>query len=200
MAKSLNKSRMFHSRIIMLGLLATGVFFTTPWERMMGLREMTDFIGYAFIITCALGRIYASVFIGGQKNDTLITWGPYSLMRNPLYFFSLLGITGIAIMSHSIIATVIAFSTTFFLYRSLIAREEKYLEEKFGNRYLRYKYQTPSLFPSFKNYDCPQKLVFCPQFVQKAVFDAIWWFVPLAIFKGADYLLSMNSIHLPFMY
>jgi protein-S-isoprenylcysteine O-methyltransferase Ste14 len=36
-------------------------------------------------------RLWCSLYISGYKNSQLITSGPYSLCRNPLYFFSFVG-------------------------------------------------------------------------------------------------------------
>ncbi len=36
----------------------------------------------------------ASAYIAGLKSKRVISYGPYSIMRNPLYFFSSLGFIG----------------------------------------------------------------------------------------------------------
>ena len=41
------------------------------------------------ILICILGRTWATLYIGGQKQRELVTKGPYSVVRNPLYLFTL---------------------------------------------------------------------------------------------------------------
>ena len=48
-----------------------------------------EFFGYSLGLVGIIGRIWSSLFIEGYKTKTLITKGPYSLMRNPLYFLVL---------------------------------------------------------------------------------------------------------------
>ncbi len=47
-----------------------------------------DIIGFVFIVMAGVGRIWSSAYISGFKNGKVVKDGAYSLMRNPLYFFS----------------------------------------------------------------------------------------------------------------
>ena len=51
----------------------------------------------------SLGRVWCSLYIGGRKTRTLVCDGPYSLCRNPLYFFSLLGVMGVGFASETLV-------------------------------------------------------------------------------------------------
>ncbi len=50
-----------------------------------------DIIGFTLIVLSGVGRIWSSAYIAGLKSKRVISYGPYSIMRNPLYFFSSLG-------------------------------------------------------------------------------------------------------------
>ncbi len=52
--------------------------------------------GITAIFVAIAGRAWVLLYIGGRKNSELVTYGPYSITRNPLYVFSLTGITGVA--------------------------------------------------------------------------------------------------------
>ena len=81
----------------------------------------------------------------------LVTGGPYSLMRNPMYFGSLLLGSGFILMVWpfwSLPIFVIAFH---FRFRQQIMKEEKYLSETFGKEYEEYAARVPRLFPHFKD-------------------------------------------------
>ncbi len=45
-------------------------------------------------MVCILGRTWTSLYIAGRKIEQFVTEGPYSVTRNPLYFFSILGGAG----------------------------------------------------------------------------------------------------------
>lgn len=194
MAKDLNKSRMRDSRVIVvLALLAA--FFTKaliPTET--ELHEAIEFLGYFLIAACAMGRLYATAFLGGFKNETLITYGAFSMTRNPLYFFSFLGMTGVALVStHLLIITVLP---VFFLvlYHFLISREEAFLLDKFGDQYKAYMQSTPRFFPDFSKYNAPESIQTVPKYLNKAFKDAVWWFIAFPFFEVAEMLQESGIV------
>jgi protein-S-isoprenylcysteine O-methyltransferase Ste14 len=72
-------------------------------------------------------------------STALVTGGPFRLTRNPAYLGMALTYAGIAIVTKAPWALVplpIAIAT---VYRGVIAREERYLERKFGAPYTDYK-------------------------------------------------------------
>jgi protein-S-isoprenylcysteine O-methyltransferase Ste14 len=87
----------------------------------------------------------ATIRISGTAVETvkpttmIVTYGPFEYTRNPIYLSMLVGQIGLAIGLNSlwIIATLIPFY--FVLRYGVIAREEAYLERKFGRAYLDYK-------------------------------------------------------------
>lgn len=105
----------------------------------------------ALLVIAAGGRAWASAYLAGKKNDTLVTLGPYSIVRNPLYFFSLAGFvgTGMAFESASL---AVAFAVVFFLaHWPTILSEERFLSDRFGPEYARYRERVPRFLPSFRN-------------------------------------------------
>jgi protein-S-isoprenylcysteine O-methyltransferase Ste14 len=52
------------------------------------IHEPFEYVGYALVIVCVVGRIWCSAYVGGYKNTKLIDTGPFSIVRNPLYVFS----------------------------------------------------------------------------------------------------------------
>ena len=183
MATDVNKTRMRDTRIL-VGSLLLIVIFTAP---VLGegsfLYQILRLAGYIMIIACAIGRIYCTAFIGGIKSEILVTFGPYSMCRNPLYFYSLLGAAGVGLLSGEIIPTVIITGGFFLIYKGLIDREEGFLSGKFAQSFAAFKAGTPRLLPDPKKYNCPDELVFQPRYFNKAVWDAVWWFAPLPFYE-----------------
>lgn len=73
--------------------------------------------------------------------ESLVTDGPNRLSRNPLYLGATLTYAGIAIASNSLIALLPLLVALVLIDRGVIAREERYLERKFGARYTDYKHR-----------------------------------------------------------
>jgi len=194
MAVNLNKNRMMMSRILVAAALAAG-FLTAPvivdGTALGGLMKLA---GFVLLTACAIGRIYSTAFIGGVKNKELMTAGPYAAHRNPLYFYSLLGAAGVGLMSLQVTTFAVLFCGFLILYVGLIDREEKFLAEKFGEEFARYKARVPRLLPDFKKYTAPAEMLFQPKYLAKAVADAVWWFAPVPLFEFARYLQETGVI------
>ncbi len=186
MAADLNKTRMRDTRLLVL-LLLLAVVFTQPvlygWPY-----QLLRLLGYFLLVICAIGRMYSTAFIGGVKNEKLVTVGPYAMCRNPLYFFSLLGATGLGLLWGELVPTLILGFGFYVVYNGLIGREEGFLAEKFGADFTAFKKNTPRLWPDIKRYNAPDELLFQPRYFNMSVRDAVWWFVPAPVFELAAYL------------
>lgn len=87
------------------------------------------------------------------KANRLVTWGPYSLARNPLYLANGLIGLGWGIMS-GFWGTVLFALTFWLLYGILIVPwEESFLNRKFGKSYISYCRSVGAF--------CPKKLPVC---------------------------------------
>jgi len=74
-----------------------------------------------------------------KPSTAVVTGGPYRLSRNPIYvsMAALLAGIGIAVGSIWVTAMVVPFAA--IVPFGVIAREERYLEVKFGDEYRRYR-------------------------------------------------------------
>jgi protein-S-isoprenylcysteine O-methyltransferase Ste14 len=198
MADKLNKNRMRDTRILMVLTLVAGVSCQTRFPAGTSEHLALEVLGFALTVVCAIGRIYVSTFIGGVKNARLITTGPYTLCRNPLYLFSLCGALGIGLMTTSLVCATVIFTGFYVVYLCLIEREEGFLREKFGADFEDFVKSTPRLLPDFKKFSCPMEMTFQPRFLTNAVKDAVWWFVPLPVFLLVDYLQTSGLYTPPF--
>lgn len=194
MAKELNKTRIRDSRLLML-LAVFGILFG---ERILPATalasELIKLAGYFMVTLCAMGRLYASAFIGGLKNQQLVTYGPFSVTRNPLYVFSLIGFSGLALMSGHLTVVILISGGFWFMYKNLIQREEEFLKLEFGQGYIDYTRRTPRFWPNFKAYFCPDEITCKPKYLIKAFGDAIWWFLPLPLLELIDYFHATGAL------
>ncbi len=194
MAQKLNQTRIRDTKVILI-IAAFFILFTQPTFSDEGIiHEILDFIGYILVAICALGRVYSTAFLGGHKNKNLITQGPYSVVRNPLYSFSLLGITGIAMMTNHIIIMIVTPLIIGIIYDRLIKREEVFLKEEFGKEYDAYITSTPRLFPKFSNYSVSDDTILYPKMLSRSFSDAIWWFAFFPIIELLEYLQESGIV------
>jgi protein-S-isoprenylcysteine O-methyltransferase Ste14 len=78
----------------------------------------------------------------GKPSTTIVTTGPYRLTRNPGYLSLALSYAGIAILAGALWAFIPLVPVLLIIDRGVIHREERYLEARFGEEYLRYKVRT----------------------------------------------------------
>ena len=72
-------------------------------------------------------------------STTIVDTGPYRFTRNPIYLGFMLGLIGLAIALDSLwlLLTLVLFALV--IRYGVVAREEAYLERKFGDVYRRYR-------------------------------------------------------------
>jgi protein-S-isoprenylcysteine O-methyltransferase Ste14 len=97
-------------------------------------------LGFALAIWAITTFRRAGTRVETTKPTTaIVSTGPYGFTRNPIYLGMFLGQTGLAVGFNSLwlLATLVAF---YLVVRyGVVAREEAYLERKFGGAYLDYK-------------------------------------------------------------
>ena len=74
-----------------------------------------------------------------KPTTALATDGPFRITRNPLYLSLTLLYGGIALFANLLWAILFLPIVLLIMRRGVIDREERYLEQKFGEVYLRYK-------------------------------------------------------------
>ena len=74
-----------------------------------------------------------------RPTTAIATDGPYRLTRNPAYVGMALVYVGIALLAQALWVLVPLPLVLLIIDRGVIAREERYLERKFGQEYLDYK-------------------------------------------------------------
>jgi len=74
-----------------------------------------------------------------QPTTTIVAEGPYRFTRNPIYIGMFLGLIGLAVAFDSLWIIVLLVPFYLVIRYGVVAREEAYLERKFGDVYLAYK-------------------------------------------------------------
>ena len=102
--------------------------------------------GMVFVLALALfAWAIATITRAGSNvptnlpTTTIVETGPYRFTRNPIYLGMFLGLVGLAIAFDSLWLLVMLVPFTLAIRSGVVAREEAYLERKFGDAYRQYR-------------------------------------------------------------
>lgn len=151
-------------------------------------------IGCVFVGIASLGRLWCSLYIAGYKTDSLVTEGPYSISRNPLYFFSLIGAVGVGLASETIILPVVLFILFMIYYPSVIKSEEAELSELHGDKFKAYFQTVPRFFPNLSKFKEPEEYIVKPGVFRRHMFDALWFVWLVGIMEIIESLHELNIL------
>ncbi len=188
------KARILHTRLFVLAMLPIAIFSLGMLAEDGVVHEILEWVGHVLVIICVLGRGYCSAYIGGHKNDEVICEGPFSIVRNPLYVFSFIGIMGIGLQSGMITLTVLLLLGFALYYPRVVAREEAFLLHKFGDVYRNYMQKTPRWRPRWKNWIEPEYIRTQPRLLRESMRDASVFFIAFPIFEMLDMLREYDLL------
>jgi steroid 5-alpha reductase family enzyme len=129
--------------------------------------------GLLLVGVATLGRLWCSFYIAGHKTKRLVTEGPYSLMRNPLYFFSLVGFIGVGLTSETLSLPIVLLLVFAAYYPAVIRREEQGLREIHGEAFEKYASSTSCFLPRLAGLTEPDAYDVNPRVFRRHLFDAL---------------------------
>ena len=189
----IEKFRIEISRIFVAALIIIIALSSSAWEtRAPFVSTVLFMIGCVLVGVASLGRLWCSLYIAGYKTDSLVTQGPYSLCRNPLYFFSLIGAVGVGFASETITLPAVLFLIFTMYYPYVIKREEAELSKIHDDKFKTYFRNTPRFIPKLSNIREPEEYVVKPVVFRKHIFDALWFIWLLGIM---EILESLHELH-----
>lgn len=122
---------------------------------------MSFAVGFVFLIIGEFIRLWGVSLAGGETRTTknvggsqLVTSGPFSYVRNPLYLGNITMYFGIGVMSNAAfpVLTIITLFYFFMQYHFIVKLEEEHLEKMYGDEYRNYKSLVPRFIPKFRKY------------------------------------------------
>jgi protein-S-isoprenylcysteine O-methyltransferase Ste14 len=106
-------------------------------------------LGVSIFILGLLLRIWSQQHLRYRLKvkKILATTGPYSFVRNPMYFGNILICLGLVVTSELLWFVPITFFYLSVIYSLVIRYEETHLAEKYGEPYRKYMSEVPRWFP-----------------------------------------------------
>lgn len=139
--------RLLVSRIAIALAVVCTLFTTHAWDEHGKVDTALAAAGDVLLVAGCIGRIWCAVHIAGRKNLELVDVGPFSISRNPLYFFTFVALLGAGLSFESIAITAL-FATVFFAtHWPTILKEERFLAGAFGDAYAAYTARVPRFIP-----------------------------------------------------
>ena len=117
-----------------------------------------DAFAWAVFFAGAGLRFWATLYVGGRKNEQVVSGGPYSLCRHPLYVGTiLLVLSGALFLKSLLFALGMALLTTAYV-RLTVPAEEEYLTGRLGDPYRAYCQRVNRLWPSMRHFHTDAKI------------------------------------------
>ncbi len=195
------------NRRILIALLMLSAAFFLPFVCAVWLHSAPLFyaqiehVGIFLIFIAIFGRTWCALHIGGLKKAAIVDTGPYSVVRNPLYVFTIIGAAGMGAQTSSLVVTALSAFVTFLVFAVVVRKEEAYLSEHFGEAYESYRQRVPRFFPNFSAYKAVPHLTIYMRVVQRTFVESCYFLIAIPAFDMIELAQSYgwipHAFHLP---
>jgi protein-S-isoprenylcysteine O-methyltransferase Ste14 len=142
-------------QVVFWAAVAATLVTTKPSIHNTYAHGLVNLVAYGLVTAATAGRLWCNLYIRGRKSKSLCQDGPYSVCRNPLYLFSFLGVSGVALASDRLVLMILLPGLFSGYYLAVIKCEEKRLLALFGRDYETYRARVPRILPRFQGYSTP---------------------------------------------
>lgn len=185
------KHRKGISWALVFGFLFLLLFSTHSWERDNPIDIFFEIAGLFLIVICTFGRLWSSLFASGYKDEMIITSGPYSVVRNPLYVFSFIGVLGMGLVSENLLILVLAPLIFLIHYQIVVRSEERFLLARFGEVYAEYLKKVPRFITRMRLLKEPDFYQVNVRVFRRSLLDAtmfIWLYIIFHFIEKLHYM------------
>ncbi len=148
--KSFIQSNRLHVRTVLLLVIPSLIILTNRslLGTTTGLALYTA--GSLLLLSAVVVRFWCYVYNSGTRTKTVITQGPYSLCRNPIYLCSIGVAASIGLLAESVVLAVVFAACAMLFYAHIIKGEEAKLSAIHGATYTDYLDSTSKYLPRFQ--------------------------------------------------
>lgn len=167
--------------ITLLVPFAVVALLSPPMVRQETLADFgLDGLAWAVFSIGATFRWWSTFYIGSRKYWDLVTDGPYSMTRNPLYFGTFLIALSIPLFLHSLTFAMGLLLVAPFYLMLTVTWEETCLRERFGARYNAYFQKVPRFWPRLSTFHSPELIEVNTRGLRSELLRSLRWiWVPL---------------------
>lgn len=132
-------------------------------------------------IAGAACRFWAMLYIGGRKGCVVVSQGPYSLVRNPLYLGTFLMTLSLVVFLGNLTSIIGCLAIASIYACVTVPSEERRLTSKHGDAYRDYCRRVPRFWPKLSGFSTSGRIevdIFCLAIEARRA--AVWMWIPLA--------------------
>jgi protein-S-isoprenylcysteine O-methyltransferase Ste14 len=181
--------------VLLLAVASIGALFVFGAPRWSAdVESVIEWIGRALIVVCILGRTWCSLYIGGRKTSRLVTVGPYSVSRNPLYVFSIIGAVGIGAQIGAVSVAVLAGIFAWIVHTLVVIQEERLMLASHGEVFRDYAARVPRFLPRLSGWTNVELVEVPPRAVVTTFLDACFFLAAIPLAEFFEYLQQSGII------
>jgi protein-S-isoprenylcysteine O-methyltransferase Ste14 len=181
------RARKIALRLLLIGLILAMPFVQSPFS-FEGLHQTLEIIGQFLIIFGIMGRAWCTMHIGGQKFTELVTLGPFSVSRNPLYVFSLIATFGAGLQTGSLLFAMLTAFGVWIILDATVRKEEVALRGRFGDAYEVYCARTPRYVPKITSWQGQDSVTVNMHHLYRTLLDGSLFFLIVPVAELIDRL------------
>ena len=148
--------RLVTSRLCAGIISAIALLTTHAWTEHGALDDVLGATGLLLLLVACIGRIWCASYVAGRKDRELVDKGPFSVTRNPLYFFSFFGFIGAGLSFENFTMALIFGGLFLATHWPTILYEEGKLREIFGAPYDAYCARVPRFIPRLSLFEASE--------------------------------------------
>jgi protein-S-isoprenylcysteine O-methyltransferase Ste14 len=183
-------SRMRHSWIAGVVFAAAALVISPA----LAAEEVFEWAGL-FLTLAGVGvRCACTLYIGGHKERSLVSDGPYSVTRNPLYVGSFLGVLGMGLSLGSLSLAALMVGAMLLYYPHVVGSEEARLQALFGKEFDEYAARVPRWLPRLSLWQSRYEISVRPYLLMRTLRDCGWWLLVLPLSELVHWTHEMGWI------
>ncbi|TPM64280.1 isoprenylcysteine carboxylmethyltransferase family protein [Mesorhizobium sp. B2-2-4] len=183
---SYQRTRRLVLAVLVVVLFAALLFGQSSFPPDTAMHETIEMFGVLLIFLGICGRLWSTLYIGGRKSSEVVTGGPYSITRNPLYVFSTVAAAGVGAQIGSFSGIILFAVLCAGAFHIVILREEKFLKETLGEPYQAYLARVPRFFLKLSLYQEGDTGSFKPRLLLTTLLDGLVFLIALPAFELID--------------
>lgn len=166
-----NQHRKFILRLLAVALAGYLFYVPSPWVLRTELVSLLQAAGSLLLLAGVVGRVFATLSIGGRKDQTIVRTELYSVCRNPLYFSSFLMTIGFGLLTGRVDFTGVAAAAYLAVFYPMMLNEARFLKSRFPD-FGDYESRVPLFIPDFSRWRARETFEINFRLVFRTLLDA----------------------------